>query len=254
MKEIIDNLNLPKQLLDKTEKLISTIFGPSAKELGELFADKIRYERLKNQVSIFSKTSNLLEKNNLQAKQLNLKTLVPLIEQSSLENDEILQMKWANLIANMCTSPETGLEPKLVKTLSNLSVLEAKVLDFIYKSFQDERLIKFEKSKDSKYTSYKTVDDIKFNYVCLKFDWVKREFNLTEEFTKICTDNLVALGLIRYEEPEIEIENTSRNTVWNDKDGQYVDLDIYATYNQSDDFYLTSYGNYFINQCKMINK
>jgi hypothetical protein len=135
MKEIIESINLPKQILDKAEKLISTIFGPSAKELGELFADKIRYKRLRNQVVIFNKTADLLEKNNLQAKELKLKTLVPLIEQSSLEDDEFLQTKWANLIANMCSTPETGLEPKLVKTLSNLSSLEAQVLDFIYKTY-----------------------------------------------------------------------------------------------------------------------
>jgi len=251
MKEIIESINLPKQILDKAEKLISTIFGPSAKELGELFADKIRYKRLKNQVTIFSKTADLLEKNNLQAKELNLKTLVPLIEQSSLEEDEILQTKWANLIANMCSSIETGLEPKLVKTLSNLSAIEAQALDFIYDRYKLERQIQFEKSKDSKYLNYKSIEDVKLNYVTIRFNWVKQNFNLTDEFTKICTDNLEALGLIRYEEPEIEIENTSRNEVrGDDEGGQYVDLDIYATYNQSDDFYLTSYGNYFISQCK----
>jgi len=119
MKEIFDSINLPKQILDKTEKLVSTIFGPSAKEIGELFADKIRYKRLRNQIAIFSKTADLLEKNNLKADELKLKTLVPLIEMSSLEDDDILQNKWANLVTNMCSTPEIGLEPKLVKTLSN---------------------------------------------------------------------------------------------------------------------------------------
>lgn len=253
MKEILEGINLPKQILDKTEKLISTIFGPAAKELGEFFADKIRYRRLKNQVTIFSKTAKLLDDNNLHASELKLKTLVPLIEKSSLEDDELLQNKWANLIANMCSTPETGFEPKLVKTLSNLSALEAQVMDYIYERFLQERITRFEKSKDSKYLKYKTIEDVKLDYVTIQLIWIKKHLELTEEFAKICTDNLVALGLIRYEEPEIEIENESRNTVEDDEMGQYVDLNVYATYNQSDNFHLTTYGNYFVNQCK-INK
>jgi chorismate mutase len=104
-------------------------------------------------MSIISKTADLLEKNNLQAKELNLKTLVPLIEQSSLEDDELLQTKWANLIANMCSSPETGLEPKLVKTLSNLSVIEAQVLDYLFVRFLQERQIYFDKISELKFQS-----------------------------------------------------------------------------------------------------
>jgi len=248
MKEIIDSINLPKQILDKAEKVISTLLGPSAKEIGEMFADRIRYKRLKNQMTIFSKTSDLLKKNKLQARELNLKTLVPLIEQSSLEEDEILQDKWANLITNISSTPETGLEPKLIKTLSNLSTLEAQVLDYIYDKFVTERQNKFEKYKDSKYKylSYNSIDDVKIEYVTIELKWIKQRFELTEDFAKICIDNLEALGLIHYEEPEIEIENNSRNEVQDDEMGQYVDLDVYATYNPSEDFNLTTYGHYFI--------
>ena len=147
VKEIIESLNLPKQILDKTEKLMATLFGSAAKEIGELFADKIRYGRMKNQIKTFKKTVELLEKNNLEARELNLKTLVPLIEKSSLEDEEFLQDKWANLIANISTTPESGFEPKLVKTLSNLSSLEAQAMDFIYDRFLFNRKEEFERRK-----------------------------------------------------------------------------------------------------------
>lgn len=254
MNEALNSINLPKQILDKAEKVLSTLLGPSAREIGEMFADRIRYKRLKNQVSIFSKTADLLEKNNLQARELNLKTLVPLIELSSLEDDEILQKKWANLIANISSTAENGLEPKLVKTLSNLSSLEARVLDYVHERFLIERQNKYEKYKASKnkYLRYNSIEEVKIEFVTIKLNWIKERFNLNENFAKICIDNLEALGLISYEEPEVEIENTSRNKVWVDEGEQYVDLDdIFATYNSSDDFNLTAYGNYFINQCKM---
>jgi hypothetical protein len=259
MKELIESLNLPKLLLDKTDKFMTTLFGPSAREIGELFADKIRYKRLKNQIDIFKKTIEILDSNNLNARQLNLKTLVPLIENSSLEEDGLLQEKWANLIANISSSPETGLEPKLVKTLSNMSSLEAQVLDFCYEQYNSERLRIFEKSKSSKWLNYKSVNDIKIDRVLIKFDLIQKRFNLTDEFTKICVDNLEALGLIRYEEPEIEIDNGDPTGALeeNEDTGESsvkLNIEISANYNQSDDFNLTTYGNYFIQQCKIKNE
>jgi hypothetical protein len=253
MKEIIEGLNLPKQILDKAEKFMATLFGPSAKEISELFADKIRYQRLKNQIKIFNKTIELLDKNNIEARELNLKTLVPLIEKSSLEDNELLQNKWAILLANITSSPETGLEPKLVKTLSNLSTLEAQVLDYCFDRYKLERERIYQDSKKYKWIHYETINDVKPDRVLIKFNWVKENFKLDDSFAKICIDNLNALGLVRYEEPVIEIETgNSKSELKNDEEnGEYVDLnlDVSANYSQSDDFNLLTYGLYFIEQC-----
>ncbi|WP_293691587.1 MULTISPECIES: Abi-alpha family protein [unclassified Spirosoma] len=148
MKEIIQSLNLPKQVLDKTEELMKTLFGPATKELGELFADKMRYRRLKNQINIFNKTVQLLEQNNLKPKELKIKTLVLLLEECSLEEDELLQEKWANLLANIATSPENGLKPRLVKTLSSLNPLEAQILDFSFEETYKNRIEEYERRKN----------------------------------------------------------------------------------------------------------
>ena len=254
MKEIIESLNLPKQILDKTEKLMSKLFGPSIKEYGELFADNIRFKRLKNQVKIFNKTRELLDKNNLEARELNLKTIVPLVEKSSVEEDELLQDKWANLIANIATTPENGLEPRLINTLSSLSSLEAKILDFIHEDFYVKRQLKLARLLDSKYKKY-TENDINLEDISISYNSVKEYFELTDEFAKIYIDNFVSLGLLRYEEPEIDIDNgsTSADINEDEDDSQSVELnlDLSANYNSSDDFHITAFGNYFINQCKM---
>jgi hypothetical protein len=256
MKEFLEGINLPKQLLDKTDKFLSTIFGPAAKEMGELYADKIRYKRLKNQVDILEKSMELMERNNLSPKQLNLKTLVPLIENSSLEDDELLQSKWANLIANIASSPETGLEPKLIKTLSQMSSLEARVLDFVYDYFLQERQQLFDRLIDSKWANYKSVEGIKPDRITIREDSIKKQFKLTEEFTIICIENLIALGIIKYEEPEIQIEDDgSKGNLENeDSKGERevtLDFDLTANYSQSNDFKLTVYGKYFVENCKI---
>ena len=93
MKELIDGLNLPKQILDKTEKLLNTLFGEGFKEIGGIFGDRMRIKRLENQIKILDKANQIMEKNGLKPNQINLKVLVPLIEKSSLEEDEKLQEK-----------------------------------------------------------------------------------------------------------------------------------------------------------------
>ena len=256
MKEIIEGLNLPKQILDKTEKFMSKLLGPSIKEYGELFADNIRFRRLKTQFKIFNKTRELLDKNGLEPRELNLKTLIPLIEKSSVEEDELLQVKWANLIANMATTAENGLEPRLINTLSMLSSLEAKIMDYIYDNFKVKRQMELDRLSRSPFSSKKyTEKDIKLKDITILFSSIKKQFKLDDEFAKIYVDNLESLGLLAFEEPEIEIDNGSTSADLNDDEKdktQYIDLDldISAYYNSSDDFHLTAFGNYFVNQCK----
>lgn len=249
MKEIIEGLNLPKQILDKTEKFMTKLLGPSIKEYGELFADNIRFKRLKNQVKIFNKTREMLDNNGLQPRELNLKTLIPLLEKSSIEENEILQDKWANLIANIATSPESGLEPKLINTLSSLSFLEAKILDYIYEQFKIKRTTRYEQNLKRNWNKWKDENDVPLDWIIILFKNIQEEFKLTEEFTKIYIDNIESLGLIRYEEPEIEIDKGYPS---GEVDGTSVEieLDISANYISSNNFYLTMYGNYFVNQCK----
>ena len=251
--DIVKGLNLPMRILDKATELAKTLFGPAANEVGEMFADQVRFRRMKNQVVIFNKTVDLLEKNNLKARELNTKTLVPLLEQSSLEDEALLQSKWATLIANIVSSPESGLEPKLIKTLSGLSTLEAQVLDFAWTLYIEKRQSMFEKSKASKWPSYPTIEAIRPDMVGLEFDTVKAKFNLTNEFAIICVENLVALGLLKYVDPEVEIEDHG-SEVEEESDPERrrpfnLRLSVSATYNRSNDFNLTIYGNYFLDQC-----
>ena len=251
MKEIIESLNLPKHILDKTEKLMSKLFGPSVNEFGELFADNVKFRRLKNQVKILNKTRVLLEKNGLETRELNLKTTTNLIEKSSVEEDETLQDKWANLIANIVTSPENGLEPRLINTLSSLSSLEAKILDFINEDFYVQRQLKLAKLLNSPYLTIKyTEQDIKLEDIIISFDSVKENFELSDEYTKIYIDNLESLGLLRYEDPDIDIDDGSTSAYLNE-DIIDLNLDISASYSNSDDFVITAFGNYFIKNCNI---
>lgn len=255
MKEIIDGLNLPKQILDKSEKLLNTLFGEGFKELGGIFGDKMKLKRLKNQIVILNQANEIMEKSGLKAHQLNLKTLVPLIEKSSLEEDEKLQSKWAYLIANIASSPENGLEPKLIYTLSSLSSFEAGILDFLYEYFIKKREEVFKRYNSSSYKRYNSIDDVKPDGIHLLFSSVKKHFSLTDELARIYVENLESLGIISNEDPDIGIDNGfSDAEIIEDRNKEQtieLNLDVTANYTKSDDFYFTYYGLYFVAQCKI---
>ncbi|WKL47933.1 Abi-alpha family protein [Flavobacterium pectinovorum] len=98
------NINISSKAIEKAIDLvggfIEKLAGSSLEEAGLLLADKIRTRRLTNQIKIFSEAKRIAEENNITVKQINLKLLVPLLEFSSLEEDETLQQKWSNLIVN----------------------------------------------------------------------------------------------------------------------------------------------------------
>lgn len=103
MDKIIEAINVPKRIVDGAEKFLGKLLGPAISESGQLIGDQIRYRRFKNQVILFTKAKTLLEEKGIKPKQLNLKVLSPLVEYSSLEEDEKMQKTWSNVTANIST-------------------------------------------------------------------------------------------------------------------------------------------------------
>ena len=84
---------------------------------------------------MLSKAKAKCEKYGISPKQISLKLLVPILEYSSLEEDEVLIDKWANLLSNMVDSEQNLQNHVFPSILSQLSINEFNVLSEIY----DER-------------------------------------------------------------------------------------------------------------------
>ncbi|SHG66576.1 protein of unknown function [Flavobacterium fluvii] len=113
--------------IDLVGGFLEKLAGSPLEEAGLLLADKLRTRRLKNQIKIFSEAKKIAEENNISIKQINLKTLIPLLEFSSLEEDETLQQKWSNLIVNFSDANEkyeSSIYPSILSQLSRNEVLE----------------------------------------------------------------------------------------------------------------------------------
>jgi len=128
---------LEEHLVKKAFEYADIIIEPPLKEVGGLFADQVRYWRYKNQLTILAKAKKLHEKHGISPRKIPVKTLVNLLEYSSLEEDETMQDIWANLLAN-ATNAENDYKGhnRLIHVLKELSTEEAIVLNYMYAEYK----------------------------------------------------------------------------------------------------------------------
>lgn len=110
-------IDLAKDFLDK-------LVMPAVEETGLLIKDKVTFWKFKNQVKVLNKAKEYCEKNGIEPKTISFKLLVPLIESSGLEEDELLQDKWALLLSNMVDSEQNIENHVFPYILGQLSVNE----------------------------------------------------------------------------------------------------------------------------------
>ena len=121
--------------IESVQNFLGKLLGPAATEVGFLLADKVRFYRFNNQIKIFSKVKERVEKNNLTLKQVSLKTIIPLLDFSSLEDNETLQEKWINLTVNFIDANQKYGSTIFPYLLNQLTSEEVQILDNMYNDF-----------------------------------------------------------------------------------------------------------------------
>lgn len=136
MAELNITSTLVEKSLDAVKGFVEKLAGGAIEEAGLMLADKVKLRRLKNQIKILEKAKKIADEANMDIKQINLKVLVPMLEYSSLEEEESLQDMWANLIANYSNANNKHQSNIYPFILSQLSSEEAVELKSIY-SFKE---------------------------------------------------------------------------------------------------------------------
>ena len=111
---------------------------PPLEETGLLLKDQVTLWKFKNQVRMLNKAKEYCEKSNISPKTISLKVLCPLLDYSGLEEDEVLQDKWAILLSNMVDSEQNIENHVFPYILSQLSSNEFLILEKVY----DEKQIR----------------------------------------------------------------------------------------------------------------
>lgn len=125
--------------LDIAKDFLQSVMKPSLDEVGELFADKVKLWRVKNQVRNIGKVKAIVEKEGIKTKAINMKVLFPYLDAVALEDDETLQDMWANLFVNYIDSERNLTLTVYPEILRQLSSNEAKLLNYIYEKPKKEK-------------------------------------------------------------------------------------------------------------------
>lgn len=115
--------------------LLGKIFGPAMEEFGLMIGDNMKVRRLKNQIKNFEKIEKIIRNENISTKKIDLKALVPYLNNVSLEEDETLQDMWAHLMVNYLDSSRKLTTTVYPGILSQLSSDEVRMLDTLRRGF-----------------------------------------------------------------------------------------------------------------------
>jgi len=273
-------VDLAKDFLDK-------LIIPSVEETGLLLKDKITMWRFNNQVKMLIKAKETCEKHGINPKTVSLKILCPLLEYAGLEENDILQDKWANLLTNMVDSSQNIENHVFPYLLSQVSVDEFMMVEVAYK-MRIERVNKLESELHEFLINKPTIEkelkdqfsqldkELKnekekrpYNYETQRKKWDKekelrelesKERNLKNsiklpelipagELKNYEVSNLVRLGIIKnIPRPYAYI---GEHRIQNNPDSEYLYLqDLEITVDaEEDDLILTELGELFIAAC-----
>jgi len=119
--------------INSAKGFLSKLAGPAAEELGALLQDNVKLYRLKNQLRILKAAEVMLEKAGISPQAVPFRSLLPILEYSSLEDDDLLSRKWSALLANAAsTKKNQSFHQSFPRILADVSPREAAFLDLLY--------------------------------------------------------------------------------------------------------------------------
>ncbi|MHB1680010.1 MAG: Abi-alpha family protein [bacterium] len=132
-----------KQSFEVAKEFIGKLVNPALEETGGIIQNNIAFWRFKNQINIVLKAKKFLDKKGIDPKQVKKilpKTLLLILENGSLEEEDKIQDKWAALLANAADpNNKYSVNPSFAEILKELSPLEVELLDTMFdKVNQDE--------------------------------------------------------------------------------------------------------------------
>jgi len=95
-----------EKTIDLAKGFLDKLVGPAIEETGLLIKDHVTLWRFKNQIKMLNKAKEYCEKNNVLPKTISLKLLCPILDYAAIEENEVLQNKWAILLSNMVDSEQ----------------------------------------------------------------------------------------------------------------------------------------------------
>lgn len=174
------------------QEFLRKIFGPAAGEIGDMFLDRVRAYRYRNVEKNSARAEAMLATTGRPAGEVPLRTLIPLIEGASREDDPSLSELWAALLANAADTGGTEIGPMFPTILSQLSPGEARLLSELLTL--EERGLRPDDLPEGETRATE-------RWGVRRSELLASSANVTPEDVEVCIDTVVALGLVAHEPP-----------------------------------------------------
>jgi hypothetical protein len=119
------------KLLEPASDMLRKIAGPLCDEIGESMGVVARHYRYRLAVKMFQKTERMLREAGISPRAVPPRLFLPIVENASVQDDDGLHTRWAALLANAATSPDS-VHPSYIEVLRQLTPKDAKHLDKLY--------------------------------------------------------------------------------------------------------------------------
>jgi hypothetical protein len=108
------------------------IGGPLEQAIG-IWHDKLKYHRWKNQIVLAEKAKSFLLARGIDGptRTLDLSLAIPLLEEASLSDSEVLRDRWATLLANAADASRPEVRRAYISILAELTPFDTVVLEKI---------------------------------------------------------------------------------------------------------------------------
>jgi len=113
------------------KEFLQKVITPPLEEIGLLFADKVKYWRLKNQINILIKAEDYLKQKGIKTRKVNIKVMAPMLEEISMEEEDSMQTRWAALMANTVSEGSTINTTLYSHILGQMTRSDAELFDII---------------------------------------------------------------------------------------------------------------------------
>ena len=123
-------MNDLSETINKAADLVHRLLGPVCDDIGAMISDSMKPYRAKNLVNTLRKTGRILSEAGLPANAVPTRLLFPIVDASSIEDNETLQEMWAGLLAT--ASQQTDMvSPSFIETLKQLTPDDARHLEVV---------------------------------------------------------------------------------------------------------------------------
>jgi hypothetical protein len=144
-----DDANIGKQALDiakaadvsvdavkKAAAFIDGLFGNSISNSVGLIGDKLAYYRLEKAIELQDRVEQKLAARGVKKRYLPVAFGLPIVEKATIEDDPVLQDKWANLLANARDATyDKPLRRNYTSILADMEALDTLILDAIVRAY-----------------------------------------------------------------------------------------------------------------------